>query len=112
MLRHHRVHAELGSLKAELERLAVARPDPPLAPEPSAGQELPSEPPPEAPSGTEAAEAAEAAEAGRLLAELRDTLSDAGGEAEAVIARHPLAAVAGAFLLGIAVGRVWGVLRS
>jgi ElaB/YqjD/DUF883 family membrane-anchored ribosome-binding protein len=44
----------------------------------------------------------------RVLRELQTQLADAAGEAEAVLAEHPFAAVAAAFILGVAAGRMMG----
>ena len=47
----------------------------------------------------------------RTLRELQTQLTDAVGETEAVLAEHPFAAVAAAFLLGVAAGRMMGAAR-
>jgi ElaB/YqjD/DUF883 family membrane-anchored ribosome-binding protein len=49
-----------------------------------------------------------AVEIERLVRELESKLSDAAADAEAIVAAHPLAVVASAFLLGIAIGRMMG----
>lgn len=45
------------------------------------------------------------------LRELHQLLAEAAGEAETVLAEHPLAAVAAAFILGIVTGRMMGNTR-
>lgn len=47
----------------------------------------------------------------RGLRELQAQLADAAGEAEAVLAEHPFAAVAAAFILGVAAGRMMGAAK-
>ena len=47
----------------------------------------------------------------RTLRELQTQLADAVGETEAVLAEHPFAAVAAAFILGVAAGRMMGAAR-
>ena len=47
----------------------------------------------------------------RALRELQAQLADAAGEAEAVLAEHPFAAVAAAFILGVAAGRMMGAAK-
>ncbi len=47
-------------------------------------------------------------EAETLLRELEATLGKAGEDAEELVTRHPLAAVAAAFLLGLLAGRMVG----
>jgi ElaB/YqjD/DUF883 family membrane-anchored ribosome-binding protein len=47
----------------------------------------------------------------RTLRELQTQLADTVGETEAVLAEHPFAAVAAAFLLGVAAGRMMGAAR-
>ena len=47
----------------------------------------------------------------RALRELQTQLTDAAGEAEAVLTEHPFAAVAAAFLLGAAAGRMMGAAK-
>jgi ElaB/YqjD/DUF883 family membrane-anchored ribosome-binding protein len=42
------------------------------------------------------------------MRELQGKLSDAADDAEEIVMTHPLAAVASAFLLGIAIGRMVG----
>jgi hypothetical protein len=51
------------------------------------------------------------AEVERALRELQTQLADAAGEAEAVLAEHPFAAVAAAFILGVAAGRMMGAAK-
>jgi ElaB/YqjD/DUF883 family membrane-anchored ribosome-binding protein len=43
-----------------------------------------------------------------LMRELQSKLSDAADDAEEIVMTHPLAVVASAFLLGIAIGRMVG----
>jgi hypothetical protein len=45
------------------------------------------------------------------LRELQTHLAEAVGETETVLAEHPFAAVAAAFLLGVAAGRMMGAAR-
>ena len=80
MAKKRSVKSELGDLQAELNRTAKA----------------------------EAAAAAEApqGEVETVLRELESCLGKAGEEAEELVTRHPLAAVAAAFLLGILAGRM------
>jgi ElaB/YqjD/DUF883 family membrane-anchored ribosome-binding protein len=47
----------------------------------------------------------------RTLRELQTQLADAVGETETVLAEHPFAAVAAAFLLGVAAGRMMGAAK-
>ena len=47
----------------------------------------------------------------RILRELQTQLAGAEEETEAVLAEHPFAAVAAAFLLGVAAGRMMGAAR-
>ena len=47
-------------------------------------------------------------EADRIFAELESGLAKAGEEAEELVAAHPLAAIAAAFLLGLVAGRILG----
>ncbi len=47
----------------------------------------------------------------RTLRELQTQLADAVGETEAVLAEHPFAAVAAAFILGVAAGRMMGAAK-
>ena len=84
MAKKRSVHSELGDLQAELGR--------------SAGD------------GEAAAEGHPAApdELHALLRELESCLGKAGEEAEDLVARHPFAAVAAAFLLGIFAARMVG----
>jgi len=84
MARKRSVKSELGDLQAELHRTT------------------------EAEKATAEAEAAQPSEAETLLHELEACLGKAGDEAEDLVARHPLAAVAAAFLLGILAGRMMG----
>ncbi|MBL8907302.1 MAG: hypothetical protein JNM20_11555 [Rhizobiales bacterium] len=84
MARKRSVKSELGDLQAELHHAAGA--------EQAAGA---AEPPPPGESET-------------VLRELESALGKAGEDAEDLVARHPLAAVAAAFLLGILVGRIMG----
>lgn len=51
------------------------------------------------------------AEFERALRELQTQLAGAVGETEAVLAEHPFAAVAAAFLLGVAAGRMMRAAR-
>ena len=55
---------------------------------------------------TSAGDAEPVGEVARLLGELRRHLAEAAPVAEEEIATHPLAAVAAAFLLGLALGRI------
>lgn len=80
------ITAELASLRAELQQAADE-------PHLKAAAEAVSE------AGAELEE---------KLAELRDLLADAGDETREIVAGHPLAAVAAAFLLGVVVGRMTG----
>jgi hypothetical protein len=79
--------AELAALRADLGRRAQAPQQPPSS-EPDA--------------------ASPGAELEAMLAELRDTLAEAGAETREAIADHPAMAIAAAFLLGIIVGRISG----
>jgi len=84
MAKKRSVKAELGDLKAELSH--------------SAGD-----------SHADAeAKTAPRHEAETLLRDLEACLGKAGEEAEDLVVRHPLAAVAAAFLLGILAGRMVG----
>lgn len=83
MARKRSVKSELGDLQAELKHAAQA--------EAAAGAKAP-------PPG----------QVETLLEELQSSLGKAGEEAEELVARHPLAAVAAAFLLGILAGRMMG----
>ena len=44
----------------------------------------------------------------KLIRELQDKLSDAADDVEEIVMAHPIAVVASAFLLGIAIGRMMG----
>jgi|ERR1700704_4683839 hypothetical protein len=44
----------------------------------------------------------------RLIRELQHKLSDAADDVEEIVTAHPVAVVASAFLLGIAIGRMMG----
>jgi hypothetical protein len=44
----------------------------------------------------------------KLIRELQDKLSDAADDVEEIVTAHPIAVVASAFLLGIAIGRMMG----
>jgi hypothetical protein len=82
MAKKKTVRAELGDLQSQLRR--------------SEGQD------------TEHAEQPARHETDRIFAELESGLTKAGEEAEELVAAHPLAAVAAAFLLGLVVGRILG----
>jgi ElaB/YqjD/DUF883 family membrane-anchored ribosome-binding protein len=84
MAKKRSVKSELGDLQAELNRTA------------------------EAEKAAAAAEAAQPGEAETLLRELEACLGKAGEDAEDLVARHPLAAVGAAFLLGLLAGRMMG----
>jgi ElaB/YqjD/DUF883 family membrane-anchored ribosome-binding protein len=47
----------------------------------------------------------------RVLRDLQTQLADAAGEAETVLAEHPFAAVAAAFVLGLTAGRIMGAMK-
>ena len=84
MAKKRSVKSELGDLQAELNRTAQVE---------AAAAEA--ETPPQG-------------EVETLLRELESCLGKAGEEAEELVTRHPLAAVAAAFLLGILAGRMVG----
>jgi hypothetical protein len=79
--------AELAALRADIHRQPAAPDSSPPSPPDSSGP---------------------GAELEAMLAELRDTLAEAGDETREAIADHPMMAIAGAFLLGIVVGRISG----
>ena len=84
MAKKRSVKTELGDLQAELSRTAGAE------------------------KASAEAEAPPHSEAETLLRELESSLGKAGEEAEELVTRHPLAAVAAAFLLGLLAGRMLG----
>lgn len=88
MAKHGSHHAELHELAAELTRPGRHRDADP----PSGSGERPDR----------------AREIEALVRELQGKLTDAAQDAEQLIAAHPLAAVASALLLGIAIGRMTG----
>jgi ElaB/YqjD/DUF883 family membrane-anchored ribosome-binding protein len=69
------------------------------------------------PGGPTASERAETSksdkwsELNRVLQDLQAHLQEAAGEAEDLLVEHPIAAVATAFLLGVAVGRTMGCIK-
>ena len=63
---------------------------------------------PDKAAAAKAALEAQPAEIERLLEELRVIAAEAGGNAEKIVAQHPLASVAAAFLLGVVIGRAMG----
>ena len=81
MAKKKSVRAELGDLQSQLKHAEVHGKDP-------------AEPPRH--------------ETDRIFAELESGLAKAGEEAEELVAAHPLAAVAAAFLLGLVAGRILG----
>ena len=50
-------------------------------------------------------------ELSRALQDLQTQLQETAGEAEDLLAEHPIAAVASAFLLGVVVGRTMGYIK-
>jgi ElaB/YqjD/DUF883 family membrane-anchored ribosome-binding protein len=82
MAKKKSVRAELGDLQSQLKHAEA----------PKANH---AEPPPRH-------------ETDRIFAELESGLTKAGEEAEELVAAHPLAAVAAAFLLGLVAGRILG----
>jgi ElaB/YqjD/DUF883 family membrane-anchored ribosome-binding protein len=50
-------------------------------------------------------------ELSRVLQDLQTQLQETAGEAEDLLAEHPIAAVASAFLLGVVVGRTMGYIK-
>lgn len=97
MARPSQLHHELASLHAELNkpsRAAKAKSHP-------AKQKLKSD-------ADEEADASFTADLEEQLKELSKALSEYTGSVEDFIAEHPLASVLGAFVLGIAIGRMMG----
>lgn len=93
-----RIHHELASLHAELN---TPQHDTPRAGPPTAQDEAESK-------VAGAADAFLAGEIDEQWAELGKALSQYTGNIEEVMAEHPLASVLGAFVLGLALGRMTG----
>ena len=73
-------------------------------------QQLVDRPPPAAPEASAAPPPAAASQLETQIKALSDALVDMSDDAEGNIKRHPLAAVAAAFLLGFMAGRTTGRL--
>ena len=83
MAKKKSVRAELGDLQSQLKHAEAPQADHAESPPPHRETE-------------------------RIFAELESGLTKAGEEAEELVAAHPLAAVAAAFLLGLVAGRILG----
>lgn len=98
MARSSHLHHELASLHAELSKPSRAAAKAKSHP---AKHKVQSE-------AAEEADASFAADLEEQLKELSKALSEYTGSIEDFIAEHPLASVLGAFVLGLAIGRMMG----